>query len=148
MLTKGGITNPPTTTSAKPAEDEAYAVCFTEKLAMLLPLFQPAMRDAEEFWSPDKPPVVVLLGNLGGAFAAGFQTLSTGDKKAVAEWLEYGMKGGADDLGTAVATSFIEALVHKAEANGIWPEVEAVLGPLSQSFAAAYRNAPFHLAPA
>ena len=137
-----------TTTSDKSGEDEALAVCFTEGLGTLLPLFQPAMRDAEEFWSPDKPPAVVLLGSLGGAFAAGFQTLNARDRKAVAEWLEDGMKGGADYLGTAVATGFIEALIHKAEADGIWPEVEAVLGPLSHDFAAAYRNDPFHLAPA
>ncbi len=115
---------------------------------MLLPLFRPVMHDAEEFWSPDKPPAVVLLGGLGDAFAAGFQTLSARDRNAVAEWLEDAMTGGADHLGTAVATGFIEALIHKAESNGIWPEVEAVLGPLSQDFAAAYRNDPFHLAPA
>lgn len=137
-----------TTTSDKSPKNEALAIRFTEKLGMLLPLFQPAMRDAEEFWSPDKPPAVVLLGSLGSAFTAGFQTLSTQDRKAVAEWLEDGMKGGTDYLGTAVATGFIEALIHKAEASGIWPEVEAALGPLSHDFAAVYRNDPFHLAPA
>ena len=134
--------NPLTITSAKPAEDEALAIRFTERLGTLLPLFQPAMRDAEEFWSPDKPPAVVLLGSLGSAFAAGFQTLSIRDRKAVAERLEDGMRGGADYLGIAVATGFIEALIHKAEANGIRPEVEAVLGSLSQDFAAAYRSDP------
>ncbi len=137
-----------TTISDKSAEDEAIAICFTEELGMLLPLFQPVMRDAEQFWSLDKPPAVVLLGSLGSAFAAGFQMLSARDKEAVAERLEDGMTGGADYLGTAVATGFMEALIHKAEANGIWPEVEVVLGPLSHDFAAAYRNDPFHLAPA
>ncbi len=115
---------------------------------MLLPLFQPTMHDAEKFWFPDKPPAVILLSSLGGAFAAGFQTLSARDRKAVAEWLEDGMAGGADYPGTAVATGFIEALIHKAEAAGIWPQVEAVLGPLSHDFAVAYRSDPFHLAPA
>ena len=134
--------NPLTITSAKPAEDEALAIRFADRLGMLLPLFQPAMSDAEEFWFPDKPPAVVLLGSLGGAFADGFQTLSIRDRKAVAERLEDGMRGGADYLGTAVATGFIESLIHKAEAKGIWPEVEAVLGPLSQDFAAAYRSDP------
>ena len=46
MLTIDGITNPLTTTSAKPAEDEALAIRFTERLGTLPPLFQPAMRDA------------------------------------------------------------------------------------------------------
>jgi len=136
-----------TTASDQSAENEALATRFTERLGVL-PLFQPVMRGAEEFWSPDKPPALVLLGSLGDAFAAGFQTLSARDRQAVAEWLEDGMAGGADYLGTAVATGFIEALIHKAEANGIWPQVEAVLGPLSHDFAAAYRNDPFHLAPA
>ena len=88
MLTRDGTTNPLTTISAKPAEDEAFVIRFTEKLGTLLPLFQPGMRDAEEFWFPDK------------------------------------------------------ALIHKAEANGIWPEVEAALGLLFEDSAAAYRSDP------
>ena len=82
---------------------------------------------------------MVLPGTLGTAFAAGFQTLSARDRKAVAERLEHGMKGGADHLGTAVATGFMEALLHRAEATSGSPEVEAALGPLSRGFATAYR---------
>ena len=135
-------------TPEKSTEDEAVATRFAEGLGMLSPLFQPTMRDAEEFWFPGKPPAVVLLGSLGSAFASSFQTLDAQDRKAVTERLEDGMKGGTDYLGTAVATGFLEALIHKAEADGIWPEVEAALGSLSRNFAAAYRSDPFHLAPA
>lgn len=129
-------------------ECETLALNFAERLGALLSLFQPVMHAAEEFWSPGKPPAVVLLGNLGGAFAAGFQTLSARDRQTVAEQIEGGMTGGADHLGTAVATGFIEALIHNAEADDIWLEVEATLGPLSRNFSNAYRNDLVHLPPA
>lgn len=132
-------------TSGKSDEGETFALSFAERLGKLLSLFQPVMHDTEEFWFPGKPPAVVLLGNLGGAFAIGFRTLSVRDRRTVAERVEDGMTGGADYLGTAVATGFMEALIHKAEADDIWPEVEATLGPLSRNFAAAYRNDPVHL---
>lgn len=136
-----------TATSDQSDKGETLVLNFAERLGTLLLLFQPVMHDAEEFWSPGKPPAVVLLGNLGRAFATGFQTLSARDRKTVAEQVEDGMTGGTDYFGTAVATGFVEALIHNAEANGIWPEVEATLGPLSRSFATAYRNDPVHLPP-
>ncbi len=136
-----------TATLGQSNEGETLALNFAERLGTLLLLFQPVMHNAEEFWFPDKPPAVVLLGNLGTAFATGFRTLSAHDRKTVAEQVKNGMTGEADYAGTAVATGLIEALIHDAEASGTWPEIEATLGSLSRSFATAYHNDPVHLPP-
>lgn len=127
--------------------DEADALRFALRLGAELPVFRPVLEQAEAFWSPDQPPATVLLGSLGSAFAKSFGTLGARDRAAVAARLEEGLTGGADYLGTAVATGFLEAAIHRAEADGTWPEVAAALGPQSRDFAEAYRNAPFHSMP-
>lgn len=121
-------------------DDEAVALRFAHGLGSLLPLFRPVLHEAETFWPPDQPPAVVLLSSLGRVFAGGFDTLSGMDRAAVMGQVERGMAGGADHLGTAVATGFLEALIYKAEADGIWPLIETALGLLSLGFAVAYRS--------
>lgn len=107
-------------------------------------MFRPVLRDAQAFWSPGLPPPTVLLGGLGTAFAANFQTLDAADRATVAAIVETAMEYGSEYVRTAVATGFLEATIHQAERDGTWPEVAAALGPHSRGFAEAYRNDPFH----
>ncbi len=124
-------------------EDQAEALRFALRLGEL-PLFQPVLREAETFWSPDLPPAVVLLGSLGQTFAAGFHTLGSGSRQWVANLIDRAMESGSDYLQTVVATGFLEAVIHRAESDGTWPALAAALGPQSRRFADDYRSHPFH----
>ena len=129
-------------------QEEAKAVHFAFDLGALLPLFQPVLKKAEEFWKPDHPPSTVLLGSLGSAFARAFPSLGTGEQACVLDRIEEGvMVPGDDYLGTAVSTGFLEGLIHRAEEDGTWPAVREALRPLSREYADAYLAAPFHLPP-
>lgn len=123
--------------------DQADALRVAGWLGGSIPLFSPVLREAQAFWSPDLPPATVLLGELGQAFAAAFHMLGAEDRATVAHIVETAMDG-SDYVSTAVATGFLEAAIHRAEADGAWPDVAAVLGPQSLAFAEAYRSHPFH----
>lgn len=119
---------------------KAQTLAYAHELSAAAPVFAPVLEEAEAFWAPDQPLATCLLGALGQAFAGQFSAVSPADRAVVMAHVEDGM-ADEGDLGIAVATGFIEAMIHRAEADDTWPVVEQGLGPLSRQYADAYRDA-------
>ena len=84
-------------------------------------------RDLEEYRDPEEPLPISLLGHFGGEIAKRYDTISPEEWRRLSALIEQGLASDDSDIGTAV--------------EGLWPRVEAALGPQARSYADAYRNA-------
>lgn len=101
-------------------------------------------RDLEEYRDPEEPLPISLLGHFGGEIAKQYDTIDPEEWRRLSALIEQGLASDDSDIGTAVATGLIEGLIHRAEAvEGLWPRIEANLGPQARAYADAYRSADF-----
>lgn len=90
---------------------------------------------------PHCPLPTVLMGEMGQVVAEGWDAIPADEWTRLSALIEGALASDDDDLGTAVATGLIEGLIHRAEAiGGLWPRVEAALGPEARDYADAYRR--------
>ena len=85
-----------------------------------------------------------LMGGFGYDIANEFAEMSHSELAELVALIEEGLTSDDEYLNTAVATGLIEAVVNLAEQKeGLWPRIDAALGPEARAYAEAYRNAPF-----
>lgn len=101
--------------------------------------------DISEWFDLDGNPMpIVLMGDFGISIVKNFSMISDSDWWKLVELIEDGLNSEDKDVDTAVATGLIEAVVNVAELEeGLWPRIDAALGPEARAYAEAYRNAPF-----
>ena len=117
---------------------------FADQMLSASALLRDNCRDLEDYRDPEEPLPIGLLGYFGGEIAKQYGTIGPEEWKRLSDLIEQGLASDDNDVGTAVATGFIEGLIHHAEAvAGLWPKIEASLGSLARSYADAYRNAEF-----
>ena len=85
-----------------------------------------------------------LMSGFGIQMVQDFNSISEKEWSELVALIEEGLTSGDEYIDTAVATGLIEAIVHFAEPiEGLWPRIDAALGPEARAYADAYRNAPF-----
>jgi hypothetical protein len=97
------------------------------------------------YWlDPESPMPFVLIADFGHKIAQEFESIGEKDWSELVSLIEEGLNSEDEYIETAVATGLIEAIVHVAEPiHGLWPRIDAALGPEARAYAEAYRNAPF-----
>src|SRR3989304_4949727 len=89
------------------------AVC--SKLADADPLFEQVRQRLEAEWNPEVPPVTILFGCYGEAFAQRVQRQNC-ELSTILAVVEDLMQNGSEQVRNAVATGFWEAVL--AESSG------------------------------
>ena len=115
---------------------------FAENMLSRSAFLRRHCRDLEKFTDPECPLPNSLLGEFGWEIANNWDAITPDEWALLSAEIERGLASDDDDIGTAVATGLIEGLIHRAEViDGLWPTIEARLGPLARRYADAYCEA-------
>ena len=90
-----------------------------------------------EYWAPEEPPFIVLLGALGRQIVEEFEQAGADANKRIFALIEEAVADNGD-LGTAVTTGLIEAIVNKAERMDLWLPISNCFGKLSLNYIDAW----------
>jgi hypothetical protein len=100
------------------------------------PLLNATLEASRRAWEPELPPVTVAMGALASAFATGADAMSRTEIDEVARVVEQLME--SEPGSTAVATGFLEALVHAVSRDPSKRKAVAALGRLAREYCRAY----------
>lgn len=108
---------------------------FIEKMCLLSPRLVDAHKETIDWWKPDVPPVTIAFGDIGQRIVDDLSATDAATNDAIFRLIEEGMTSDDDELGRAVATGLIEAMVGRAAHLGILDQVRTHFGKLSRSHA-------------
>lgn len=105
---------------------------FILELTIKFPEVIDRLKEENEYWFPDTPPLIVLLSDLAREIAE--IDLTNNRKKVLFDLLEYNLEYGDEELSTAVATGFLEIYYyHLKEHNLFYDDFFSYLGKQSES---------------
>ncbi len=120
------------------------AMDYAESMLSKSEFLRTHCNDVNEYRDPEEPMPTLLLASFGLQMAAHFEQIPPAEWKALVRAIEEGVSNKDKDIGEAVATGLLEAMVNYAEATeGLWPEIEARLGPEARDYVEAYRKADY-----
>ncbi|MFA5490909.1 MAG: hypothetical protein WC284_17145 [Candidimonas sp.] len=112
---------------------------FIDRLVAVSPTLSSAFNETVEYWEPETPPVTIAFAELGQSVFENFETLGPARIQEIMAMIEEGIASDDDELSTAVATGFIEAVVGQAsKVEGDLERVLPTFGRLSRSHAEAW----------
>lgn len=116
-----------------------YTRHFVDEISAIYPRLAQTHRETIKYWSPEDPPVTIVFGEIGDRIVEDFDAIEPGTKRTLFRRIEEGMASEDEELGTAVATGLIEAMIGKASHLGKnWEMFRPHLGPLTRSHADAW----------
>lgn len=120
------------------------AMDYAENMLSKSEFLRTHCKDVNDYRDPEDPMPTLLLASFGLQMAAHFEQISSAEWNVLVRLIEEGVSNEDKDVGEAVATGLLEAMVNYAEATeGLWPEIEARLGPEALDYADAYRKADY-----
>lgn len=112
-----------------------YCRNFMLKVCNLAAPLAETHRETIDEWSPGDPPTTIAFADIGQRVVDDIEMLSPSAEKALFQLIEEGMMSSDEELGRAVATGLIEAMVGRAASLGTWDKIRARLGKLSRDHA-------------
>ncbi len=112
---------------------------FVNQIVKLSEGMQISIRETEEYFAPNEPPVTAVFEALGDRIAGDFDCTSLDVNLQVFRLIEDAMVSGDSHLVTAVATGLIEAIATETARNeGLWQRISPMLGERSLHHAKAW----------
>lgn len=87
------------------------------------------------FWSPDPPPLLIYLANIGRWILDNFNTLNNKEKLYFFKIIEDGISSSDVDLSNAIATGLVEAIVNRVNNENFWLEISPYFQSETQNYA-------------
>jgi hypothetical protein len=103
-------------------------------LVEVYPELQNTIRNLRDDWSPEEPPITVLMAELGVALAAGAGDLDDEAIRRITNTIELLLCAGTKSVKDAIATGLLEALVTASETLPCGPRLLSSLGPESKNY--------------
>ncbi|MCO7246026.1 hypothetical protein [Halomonas sp. Mc5H-6] len=92
-----------------------------------------------EDWAPVSPPLTILFATIGVKFAEEYEERSLEINQKILRLVEEGVVSEDEELGTAVATGMVEAMVNNFLLDGIqWEKCKKQLGEQTLKHAEAW----------
>lgn len=114
---------------------------FLNDLFLLSPVLADTHKETLEYWHPEPPPVTIAYAEIGKAIVDQIDAMREDTRRGVFDLIEDGVKSSNQDLGVAVATGLLEALVGRACRKDTGSRILKELGPQAQAHARAWLNA-------
>lgn len=112
---------------------------FIIQLTKLSNLLEDEMQNTVKYWEPEEPPITVLFGDIGREITKQFYNFECETKNKIFALIEQGINSDDDELGTAVATGTIEAMVGSAyNDKKLWEAIKSSFGEASRDHAVAW----------
>jgi hypothetical protein len=104
-------------------------------LAALTSPSRESLKDLEEDWQPDLPPINVAAGTIGRSLASNMDRISTDEMRAAFDLAEKLLIECDDETSTAIATGFLESLLSQASSGRLnFRRVGPMLGDESRKY--------------
>lgn len=113
---------------------------FIHKVTSASPSLGALYQETVDYWAPDGPPAIVVLGDLGRRMVDDMDSSDGAVNAYLFDAIEEALQQGDMELKTAVATGMIEAMVGRSWRNGVWEDVLALFGELSAIHARAWAS--------
>ncbi|MEP1422297.1 MAG: hypothetical protein ABJK59_11060 [Erythrobacter sp.] len=117
--------------------------CTQDFLANLAGLFSPILSTHQEtidYWGAEEPPITIAFADVGRCIVQTFNEMDSPTRAAIFDRIETGMKSDDEQLGTAVATGLVEAIVGHAARLGNWEMIRTDLRPVTRKHADAWHT--------
>lgn len=109
-----------------------------EALAHDSEILKLTLREADQYWAPEAPPVTTVLASFAARLVEVSADPAAPGTQIALHIVETAMTSGDGDLVTAAATGFIEGLTASASRHAVMPQFLAALGPRSRKHAEAW----------
>lgn len=112
---------------------------FLAELFSIDPSLRVVSKTVYDDWAPGNPPLTILFATLGIKFAEGYEGRDFEINQKILRLVEEGVISEDDELGTAVATGMVEAMVNNFLLDGTrWEKHKKELGEQTLRHAEAW----------
>ena len=112
---------------------------FLDRLSSAWPGVADVRKETIEYWKPEEPPLTAAFAEVGGRIVMEIDSIPENTLQSMMSQIDDGMASSDDQLGIAVATWMIEAMIGRAaHTDGRLDEILEKFGPLSKSHAEAW----------
>lgn len=102
------------------------------------PLLEAVLVDLGSEWAPDLVPGTVAMGDMGRIFALACDRMARSEIECVCAAVERVISEGTQDAKEAIATGFLEAMLHKGSSISGFDAIVSRLGPASREYCRAW----------